>query len=318
MSLDFFTIEQPISRDVGIENMMWKERLNPRGTGTGRTFSWAAGPAFLHSRAGARWIVAFIATTIVFFFFVWRYHDDAYARLLGGTPTIGGGSGVGSGMVGGGATNAAPAQSTRLPAWIDTPPAFDVSQIPGGYKAPVGQSSSSVAITEGLPRVLAEAAGRFLARPALSHEQARAQNEAGCPRDQLDRQVNADQLRDGREAWLAVGAERVMEMRRDAVRFLVARGTEEEEEAGGAAERALLGPGWGVEKGTRGVVIAAGNKRTVERAAVCVRELQRLGWKGPVEVWHFEGELEDEKDRQTLRALGVGIHVVSCCSLSAL
>lgn len=280
---------------------MWKERLNSGGTGR-----WAAGPALVHSRAGARWIVAIVATTLFFFFVVWRYHDDAYARLLAGGTTIGSGSGVG-----GAKTAPAPspgaAQSTHLPAWLDTPPAFDVSHIPGGYVPPKIKPT-----TQGLPLVLAEALARFLERPALSHEQARAQNEAGCPRDQLDQQVNADQLRDGREAWPAVSAARVAEMRADAVRSLVARAKEEE----GGAE-ALVGPGKGVERGSRGIVIAAGNKRTVERAAVCVREMQRLGWKGPVEVWHFEGELEDEKDRETLRALGVGIHMVSDVSLLA-
>lgn len=277
--------------------MTWKTHFNPRGR-------WATGAAFFHSRAGARWIAALAATSIVFFFVVWRYHDDAYAGLLqAGSTTTDGASG------GGGGAQADPASATRLPAWIDTPPAFDVSRVPGGYVAPPPDPTAPV--LTGLPPGLAEAARRFLARPALSHEQARAQNEAGCPPDQLERQVNADQLRDGREGWLAVGASRVAEMRGDAVRFLAARAGEE-----GAG--ALVGPGLAagsgreVARGSRGVVIAAGNKRTVERAAVCVREMQRLGWKGPVEVWHFEGELEDEKDRETLKALGVGIHMVSC------
>lgn len=257
---------------------------------------------FPHSRAGARWIAALVTAIFIFLFVVRSYHQNGYATLLvggktGTAPQIGSSSGKqqqpGSGTV------------TRLPAWIDTPPAFDVSQVHGGYKAP----ASPPAVPTGLPPRLAEAAAQFLARPALSHEQARAQNEVECPREQLEEQVNGDQLRSDHKGWLAVDAEKVADMRMSAVRFLAARAAEE-------GEGALIGPGLftggkAVEKGSRGVVIAAGNKRTVERAVVCVKEMQKLGWKGPVEVWHFEGELTDEKDREKLEALGVGIHMVS-------
>lgn len=257
---------------------------------------------FPHSRAGARWIAALVTAIFIFLFVARSYHQNGYASLLVGgktstAPHIGSGSGKqqqpGSGTI------------ARLPAWIDTPPAFDVSQVHGGYKAP----ASPPAVPTGLPPRLAEAAAQFLARPALSHEQARAQNEVECPREQLEEQVNGDQLRSDHKGWLEVDAEKVADMRMSAVRFLAARAGEE-------GEGALMGPGLfaggkAVEKGSRGVVIAAGNKRTVERAIVCIKEMQKLGWKGPVEVWHFEGELTDEKDREKLEALGVGIHVVS-------
>lgn len=299
-TLSFRITDSSLLDVSGLETMAWTDHLIPRGR-------WLTGTSvFPHSRAAARWIAAFFTTTFIFFFVVRSYHQNGIASLLAGGKAgtalpIGSSSGnqqqLGSGTI------------TRLPAWIDTPPAFDVSQVHGGYKAP----ASPPAVPTGLPPRLAEAAARFLARPALSHEQARAQNEAECPRAQLDEQVNGDQLRSDREGWLAVDAEKVADMRMAAVRFLAARAGEEGE--GALLGPGLLGAGGGkaaaVEKGSRGVVIAAGNKRTVERAVVCVRELQKLGWKGAVEVWHFEGELTDEKDREKLKALGVGIHVVS-------
>lgn len=278
--------------------MTWRDQLNSGAR-------WAAGPAFFHSRAGARWLVALAATTFIFFFVAWRYNGDAYANLL----AAGGKSATGSTY-----------SAARLPAWIDTPPVFDISLLPGGsasYKGPEATTPapSAAKMESVLPAHLADALGRFLSRPALSHEQARRQNEADCPPAQLEKQVNADQLRDGREKWLAVDAVKVVDMRADAVRFMVERA--EEEGSAAMVGPGLLGASGGdsegkaVKKGSRGVVIAAGNRRTVERAVVCVREMQKLGWKGPVEVWHFEGELEDEKDREKLRELGVGIHMVS-------
>ncbi|KAH8886152.1 hypothetical protein GQ53DRAFT_658557 [Thozetella sp. PMI_491] len=156
---------------------------------------------------------------------------------------------------------------------------------------------------------IARAMERFLKRPMLSHEVAIMQNEAACPREQLERQVNSDQLRGDQEKWLAVDELEIEEMRRSALNFLEAKSEEE----GGDA---LIGPGIGtygkpVQRGSRGVVIAAGNHRTVERAVICIKEMQKLGWRGGIEVWHFDGELQDEKDLKMLKDLGVEIHVVS-------
>lgn len=287
--------------------MAWTDHLRPARWMTTTT---TKGSGFFRSRAGARWVAALIAASFILFV-MWVYHNEIYPDIAGTTAAslqqllpIGGGGGGG-----GGKGSGTPAQTTshRLPAWIDTPAVFDISQVPG-YVAATAATAALDSPPALHPRV-AEAVERFLARPVLSHEQAAAQNEAACPRAQLDKQVNEDQLRSERENWLAVDGARVVAMRRAAVAFLEARSKED-------GEGALMGPGLGpegkvVEKGSRGVVIAAGNHRTVERAVICVKEMQRLGWKGPVEVWHFEGELGDEKDRETLRGLGVAIHMVS-------
>ncbi|KAJ4393932.1 hypothetical protein N0V93_003149 [Gnomoniopsis smithogilvyi] len=248
--------------------------------------------AVVHSRAGARWIAAALASFVLLGYVVWSHRGSDYSPgsgfiqnllPLGNKPTAANG-----------------AASAPLPAWIDTPATFDTAG-----DAKTAELDRSLALH---PRLL-PAIQAFLARPVLSHDQALPLNEAHCPRAQLDEQVNKDQLSGEHDHWTSLTAENVIEMRRAAVEFL-------ERRAGEEGEGALLGPGFGpegvvVEKGSRGVVIAAGNKRTVERAAVCIEELQRLGWKGGVEVWHFEGELEGEKERELLERLGVGIHMVS-------
>lgn len=240
-----------------------------------------------------RWIAAALASVVFFGYVVWLQRGSAYSPDSVFLPNL-----FSSGDK---PTAAGEASLLHLPAWIDTPPAF-------------GTAGSAATAELGRPLALhprvAPALAAFLARPVLSHEQAVALNEARCPRAQLDEQVNADQLRGEHDHWVSLTAENVTGMRRAAVEFLERRAKDE-------GEGALLGPGFGpkaqvVEKGSRGVVIAAGNKRTVERAVVCIRELQRLGWKGGVEVWHFEGELEGETERATLETLGVGIHMVRC------
>lgn len=261
-----------------------------------------AWPAFLRARAPRRGIAALVVTTLVLSAF-WLYQHDGLAartteilKLHNPLPT--------------GPDNSGGGGSGPQPPWIDTPPPFDTSWglVPSSSSAAAALPADDARLKALAPR-LREAATRFLARPVLGHEEAAAQNEAACPRRQLDRQVNADQLGVERDKWLAVDEGRIVEMRQAAVGFLAARSREEGADA-------LVGPGYGLDGervviGTRGVVIAAGNRRTVERAVACIKELQRLGWEGGVEVWHFEGELEDEMDRDALKALGVGIHMVS-------
>lgn len=252
---------------------------------------WTVGPSFFHSRAGARWIAAALASVVFLGYLVWLHRGSAYSPDSGFIQNL---LPIGDNPI---ASNGAPL--VHLSAWIDTPSAFDTA---GG--AATAELDRPLALH---PRV-APAVQAFLARPVLSHEQAVVLNEARCPRAQLDEQVNADQLRGEHAHWVSLTADNVTEMRRAAVEFLERRAAEE-------GEGALLGPGFGpegqvVETGSRGVVIAAGNKRTVERAAMCIKELQRLGWKGGVEVWHFEGELAGEKERGALESLGVGIHMV--------
>lgn len=156
---------------------------------------------------------------------------------------------------------------------------------------------------------------RFLSRPVLTHAQARPQNEAACPRAQLDAQVNADQLQGERAGWLGVDAARIVAMRTAALEYLEGRSAAEGMDA-------LVGPGRkpaggggeevAVEVGSRGVVLAAGNHGTVDKAVMCVKEMLRLGWAGGgIEVFHFEGEMTDEKQRRELEELGVAIRTVS-------
>lgn len=257
---------------------------------------WTTHPRWtvVHSRAGIRWIVAALASFVLLGYVLWSHRTNTY-------PT-------GSGFIQNflpfgnkpGTANLGPL--TPLPAWVDTPSAFEVAD---GAAAATAELDRPLALH---PR-LAPAVEAFLARPVLSHEQAVGLNEVQCPRAQLDEQVNKDQLREEQEKWTSLTVEDVAGMRRAAVDFLERRASEE-------GEGALLGPGFGpdgkvVEKGSRGVVIAAGNKRTVERAVLCIKELQRLGWTGGVEVWHFEGEMEGEAERTSLEELGVEIHMVN-------
>lgn len=268
----------------------------------------------LASKAGARWLFsAAFATILLLLLFGYHYHDGlpstaAAAAALPAWLTSGTGIGTGS------ASFTSPEQLSRRPAWIETPPAFDV------------RSDDGVAVTASLdapvslhPR-LAERVEAFLARPVLHHEQARAQNEAACPVAQLDRQVNADQLNGDRSNWHEIDADRIVGMRQAAVAWL-------EEKSAAEGEDALIGPGFTwvgdevtqvqqpVRKGSRGVVFAAGNHRTVEKAMICIREMQRLGWKKDdgalgLEVFHFEGEMEDATQRAELEALGATIRMV--------
>lgn len=253
----------------------------------------------LASKAGARWL--FSAVVAALFCLVYAYHYDALQSTA--WPAWLAASSVSS----------PPFSSSswpRRPAWIDTPPSFDVP-------------SSGVAVTASLDRpvalhpLLAKAAEEFLARPVLDHAHARPQNEAACPLAQLDRQVNADQLSSDREKWLRVDADRIVAMRQAAVKWLEARSAREGDEA-------LIGPGstatedegkaQPVKRGSRGVVFAAGNHRTVEKAIACIREMQRLGWrKGDgfgLEVFHFEGEMDNADLRAELERLGATIRMV--------
>lgn len=266
----------------------------------------------LASKAGARWLFS-AAFATMFCLFVYGYHYDGFqTTALPAWLSKGGGSSSSN------SASAPITQLSRRPAWMETPPAFDAS------------STLGIAITASLDRpitlhpLLAEAAENFLARPVLDHVQARAQNEEACPVAQLDRQVNADQLNGDREKWLDVNADRIMEMRHAAIEWLEERSAEEGEEA-------LIGPGFTavegsssgdskkqvvpVKKGSRGVVFAAGNHRTVEKAIVCIREMKRLGFKKDdgfgLEVFHFEGEMDNAKLRAELEALGATIRMVS-------
>lgn len=277
---------------------------------------WTSHPRWtvVHSRAGIRWIVAALASFVLLGYVVWSHRTNTYPAGSGFIQNFlpfGGNKPPAAASNGGGPL-------IPLPAWVDTPATFELT---GGAAA-----ASAAAATAELDRPLAlhprlaPAVEAFLARPVLSHEDAVALNEVQCPRAQLDEQVNKDQLREEQAKWTSLTVEDVAGMRRAAVEFLERRAEEEGEDA-------LLGPGFtqfggpagggggkvvkAVEEGSRGVVIAAGNKRTVERAVLCIKELQRLGWTGGVEVWHFEGEMEGEEERAPLEALGVKIHMVS-------
>lgn len=261
---------------------------------------WTSHPRWtvVHSRAGIRWIVAALASFVLLGYVAWSHRTNAYSAGSGFIQNfLPFGNKPAAANYGGGGP------LIPLPAWVDTPPAFALTD--GAATAATAELGRPLALH---PR-LAPAVQAFLARPVLSHQEAVALNEAACPRAQLDAQVNKDQLRGEQEKWTSLSVEDVAGMRRAAVDFLERRAKEEGEDA-------LLGPGFGpdgevVEGASRGVVIAAGNKRTVERAVLCIEELQRLGWKGGVEVWHFEGEMEGEEERASLEALGVKIHVVS-------
>lgn len=270
--------------------MPWKDAGISDGSGALR---W---PVQLRSRAALRWLSAIIAASLLLCI-AWTYNADAY--LLGAAGKLKGGYTADTTWE----PMAPPPASSGAPrvAWINTPSAFP------------GPQAITDPLLPNLPAELADAVARFLARPVLSHEEAVEWNEEECPRAQLDMQVNQDQLRGEREQWLAVTKDGVQEMRDGAVEYLEERAIEEGQDA-------LLGPGLmetaegsrvPVEKGSRGVVIAAGNHRTVERALVLVKELRRLGWDGGVEVWHFEGEMDNEDDRKGLEAEGVAIRMVS-------
>lgn len=203
------------------------------------------------------------------------------------------------------------AGAAHLPAWVETPKVFDVAQIPD-YIPPPFSLGTPIA----LHPQLAQAVDRFLSRPVLTHKQASGQNQAACPLEQANAQVNADQLKNDHEKWLAVDPETIERMRRGALDYL-------EQHTANEGEPALIGPGLGpdgkpVRQGSRGIVFAAGNHRTVDRAIGCIKEIQKLGWqRGAIEVFHFEGELTDEGQRQQLRDLGATAHVVCSAQLAS-
>lgn len=202
------------------------------------------------------------------------------------------------------------AGAAHLPPWVETPKVFDVAQIPD-YVPPPFSLGAPILLH---PR-LAQAIDRFLSRPILTHKQAAQQNQAACPKEQANAQVNADQLKNDHEKWLAVDAETIDGMRRGALDYL-------EQHTASEGEAALIGPGFAldgkpVRQGSRGVVFAAGNHRTVDRAIGCIKEIQKLGWsRSNIEVFHFEGELTDEGQRQQLRDLGATPHLVRAARLS--
>ncbi|KAK7736681.1 hypothetical protein SLS53_006888 [Cytospora paraplurivora] len=276
-------------------------------------------PAFLKSRAGARWLLTFIvASTICFVIYVYRSdanhiflqsllpdtdtdpsthsEQDQTSTLSPEDPSSPPGALL-------------PAQHTRPP-WISTPAVFDTTKVPG-YVAP--SSSSLPDRPLALHPLLSSAMANFLSRPVLTHSQATPQNEAACPRSQLNSQVNADQLAGEQASWVSVDAERIVAMRRGALEYLEGHSAAEGEDA-------LVGPGRGhdgqsVVRGSRGVVLAAGNHRTVDKAIVCIREMKKLGWRdvvdGGIEVFHFEGEMTDDGQRRQLEELGVTVRMVS-------
>lgn len=202
------------------------------------------------------------------------------------------------------------AGAAHLPAWVETPKVFDVAAIKD-YEPPPFSLGSPIS----LHPQLAQAIDRFISRPVLTHKQASKQNQAACPPEQANAQVNADQLKNDREKWLAVDTETIDAMRRGALEYL-------EQHTASEGEAALIGPGFGldgkpVRQGSRGIVFAAGNHRTVDRAIACIKEVQKLGWQhGAIEVFHFEGELTDDNQRQQLRDLGATPHMVGAAQPS--
>lgn len=196
------------------------------------------------------------------------------------------------------------AGAAHLPAWVETPKVFDVAAI-SDYVPPPFSLGSPIA----LHPQLAQALDRFLSRPVLTHKQASQQNQAACPLEQANAQVNADQLKNDHEKWLAVDTDTIDAMRRGALEYL-------EQHTATEGEAALIGPGFSLDgkpirQGSRGIVFAAGNHRTVDRAIACIKEIQKLGWqRGAIEVFHFEGELTDESQRQQLKDLGATPHMV--------
>lgn len=196
------------------------------------------------------------------------------------------------------------AGAAHLPAWVETPKVFDVAAI-SDYVPPPFSLGSPIA----LHPQLAQALDRFLSRPVLTHKQASQQNQAACPLEQANAQVNADQLKNDHEKWLAVDTDTIDAMRRGALEYL-------EQHTAAEGEAALIGPGFTLDRkpirqGSRGIVFAAGNHRTVDRAIACIKEIQKLGWqRGAIEVFHFEGELTDESQRQQLKDLGATPYMV--------
>lgn len=203
------------------------------------------------------------------------------------------------------------AGAAHFPAWVETPKVFDVAAIPD-YEPP----PFSLGWPIPLHPQLAQAIDRFLERPILTHKQASKQNQAGCPLQQANAQVNADQLKNDHEKWLAVDPDTIDRMRRGALDYL-------EQHTASEGEAALIGPGLGLDgkpirQGSRGIVFAAGNHRTVDRAIGCIKEIQKLGWQhGAIEVFHFEGELTDEGQSQQLRDLGATSHMVCAAQMSS-
>ncbi|WVQ71378.1 hypothetical protein IAR50_000909 [Cryptococcus sp. DSM 104548] len=142
--------------------------------------------------------------------------------------------------------------------------------------------------------VLAQKLQSFLTRPILSHKEALAENELGCPRKTADGLVNPDQYEGGKDFWEGVGEEEIVERRADIVKYISERLEAGQEVIG---RQGKLGLG-------RGIVMTAGNKDTTWRTITTMKHLRGLGVDLPIEVFHFTGELSNKKQRQEIEELG--------------
>ncbi|KAK2596890.1 hypothetical protein N8I77_012776 [Diaporthe amygdali] len=254
------------------------------------------------------WLLASMTASILCFV-VYAYHSGTYldwrGSARGGLQHPSPGAQPESGPVSPPSPSQPNQAGARYPAWVETPKVFDVALISDYVPPPF-----SLPVPLVLHPQLGQAVDRFLSRPVLTHEQASLQNQEACPLEQAGAQVNKDQLENDRSKWLAVDPETIDQMRRGALESL-------EQHTANEGEAALIGPGVGldgkpVRQGSRGIVFAAGNHRTVDRAIGCIKEIQRLGWqRGAIEVFHFEGELTDEDQRKQLEELGATPHTVS-------
>ncbi|GMK59208.1 hypothetical protein CspeluHIS016_0702230 [Cutaneotrichosporon spelunceum] len=186
-----------------------------------------------------------------------------------------------------------------LSGWLVSEDLVD-APLPAAYNAYFPDGQLPVPLRRRSLAPLTERLSEFLHRPALSHEDTVAANQAACPLSTLASMTSAEQLVGPRAIWKNIDAAEIARRRAELVLFLA-------KHAGDGAK--LLGTSInGPSK--RGIVLTAGNGDTVLRVAMLLRHLRRIGSTLPVEVVHFADELTDSKYRAELESLGATLLMV--------
>lgn len=126
--------------------------------------------------------------------------------------------------------------------------------------------------------------------PLLSYEESVKLSSATCPTEGVN--FDAGAVNGNAQKWSEIPITKISDWRHDIAAHLEMRErVEQEREAAG------------VQEGTgRGIVMAAGNRDAVIRAGVNIRFLRSYNCSLDVEIFHFEGEL-DEGDKTLLLGL---------------
>ncbi len=150
----------------------------------------------------------------------------------------------------------------------------------------------------------------FLSRPIYGHQEAvdLEINSKGCPYELSDKLVNPDQLNGDGGFWRKdVEPMVIIKKRVELVKSLLEVM---------ATNRPLLGNALPLTtpsgQPNRGLVITGGNKDTTARLITLLKILRHQHHcELPVEVFHFPGEMTDEREKDEIRGLGAEIKEIT-------